>query len=418
MPAKRAAPSTAQTASAKRAKQGSQIDDDELEQEVMKMMRRTRWSTISGSANADAEYWKIVTDDPKKSYSYICICTAPFELSQDDDSDDDSLNDDNRGEHDDKGKPERKRCDGGKTCVCRADFKDHPDHPWVLTLAAFYKYHHQRIHCELRDPDNFAMYTYNDHAGYGVLEVLQNLLVDFDTARASWKEQWIVCQAAVYFLLSDYMIGPMMGCDDPERVESTLRLVGQAFLSMLSKLHAQKLLAENSEVQNLGHTMALYVKMAAHMRQSNFLVDSVDTPPAKAVAKKGKAAKDDNAAVFIYDSNRFDDYVLAYANKFAIPLVGPPDIDELCADCDITVALPTPKDDNADVWSWALSIKHYERCYGVSRPGSKAVGIGGDALDITTWTSAERKKASFDNRDPLGKAERDALKKGLVMQLA
>lgn len=43
--------------------------------------------------------------------------------------------------------------------------------------------------------------------------------------------------------------------------------------------------------------------------------------------------------------------------------------------------------------------------------------IGGDTLDITTWTSEERKRKSFDKKDPLGKAEIDAIKNGLVMSL-
>lgn len=32
----------------------------------------------------------------------------------------------------------------------------------------------QRINADLRNPDFFNMYTFNDHAGYGVLEVVQN----------------------------------------------------------------------------------------------------------------------------------------------------------------------------------------------------------------------------------------------------
>jgi hypothetical protein len=45
------------------------------------------------------------------------------------------------------------------------------------------------------------------------------------------------------------------------------------------------------------------------------------------------------------------------------------------------------------------------------------VVIGGDSLDITTWTSAERKKKAYDKKDPLGK-EIDAIKEGLILDLA
>jgi hypothetical protein len=43
--------------------------------------------------------------------------------------------------------------------------------------------------------------------------------------------------------------------------------------------------------------------------------------------------------------------------------------------------------------------------------------IGGDALDITTWTSAERKEFNFDGRDPFGAREIAALKKGDVLEM-
>lgn len=43
------------------------------------------------------------------------------------------------------------------------------------------------------------MYTYNDHLGYGIMELVQNLLLDFDEAKATWKEQWSICEAAAMF---------------------------------------------------------------------------------------------------------------------------------------------------------------------------------------------------------------------------
>jgi hypothetical protein len=55
----------------------------------------------------------------------------------------------------------------------------------------------------LRDPDGFGMYTYNDHFGYGVLELAQNLILDFEEAEG-WKEKWSVCEAtAMFFVKGD-----------------------------------------------------------------------------------------------------------------------------------------------------------------------------------------------------------------------
>jgi hypothetical protein len=43
--------------------------------------------------------------------------------------------------------------------------------------------------------------------------------------------------------------------------------------------------------------------------------------------------------------------------------------------------------------------------------------LGGDSLDLTTWSSAERKAHSFEKKDPLGKEIMDAIKKGEVLQV-
>ena len=45
------------------------------------------------------------------------------------------------------------------------------------------------------------MYTWNDHAGHGIIELVQNLLLDFDKAQESWKEQWAICEGTARFLL-------------------------------------------------------------------------------------------------------------------------------------------------------------------------------------------------------------------------
>jgi hypothetical protein len=47
------------------------------------------------------------------------------------------------------------------------------------------------------------MYTFNDHEGYGCLEMLQNLILDFEEAAGNYKEQWVVCEALAFFLKTD-----------------------------------------------------------------------------------------------------------------------------------------------------------------------------------------------------------------------
>lgn len=154
-------------------------------------------------------------------------------------------------------------------------------------------------------------------------------------------------------------------------------------LSMLATLERNGLLKPDSEVKNLGQIMALYIRYVADV----FPDVSIETEDLYTL-------------------------ILAYATKHNIELPG---LDKMQADREDLqeeadkITLPGPMDNLCDTWGWGKTLKEYKKMHGP---------IGGDQLDLTTWTSAERKKHSFDKKDPLDKKMIDALKQGLVMQLA
>lgn len=133
--------------------------------ESISIPRSKRWSTVSASANADVAYQKFLKETPDV-YEYVCVCKRP-------DGDDDEEEENENGEN----RPIE--CDGGQTCLCHKLAADHPDHPWTFTKAAMDKLTTYRIMVDLRHPDLFSMYTFNDHSAYGAIEVVQNLLLDF-----------------------------------------------------------------------------------------------------------------------------------------------------------------------------------------------------------------------------------------------
>lgn len=168
--------------------------------------------------------------------------------------------------------------------------------------------------------------------------------------------------------------------DDSQQVNATVDLVYKMFLTMLARLEREGLLAENSEVKDLGTIMAIYIRLAPTFHDIGL-------------------CEDDN----------FESIIGAYATKFGITLRSPSDIKDLLGDLDKSVTLPKPDKAKDDPWGWTKTLSAFKKDHGK---------IGGDKLDITSWTSAERRNASFNKRDPLGKEEMKALKAGAVMQLA
>lgn len=128
------------------------------------------------------------------------------------------------------------------------------------------------------------------------------------------------------------------------------------FLSMLATLERNDLLKPDSDVKNLGQIMSLYIRWAA------------DTLPEASM-----------------DPKELEDIVLAYATKHKIELAGlsvmKTDRVQLQERAD-KLKLSQPTDKENDPWGWKKIFKDYKQDYGP---------IGGDKLDLTTWSSAERK---------------------------
>lgn len=65
-----------------------------------------------------------------------------------------------------------------------------------------------------------------------------------------------------------------------------------------------------------------------------------------------------------------------------------------------------------------LKFKALEKQYGSGGYMKKNNSLGGESLNITKWTSAERAKHAFDKKDPLPPHVRKALKEGMDIMLA
>ncbi|PWY96182.1 hypothetical protein BO94DRAFT_570544 [Aspergillus sclerotioniger CBS 115572] len=352
-----------------------------------------RWSKLSASANADSAYHKFLSETPD-AYTYICICTRPGSNPNDD------LSESNEEEI----PPE---CDGGKTCVCFKPLPEHPDHPYTFSKAGLEKMITYRIMIDLRDPDSFGMYTFNDHAGMGALEVVQNALLDFRDAmgKADWRGMWAVCEGLGWLVVGNW-VAPMMMIDDGGILDETQILFEHMFLCMLAELEKQGQLGPNSDVRNLGFVMGMYAD-EVKTKRSDF---EIPDPEIQTKSRKGVS----------YRGQNFVPYLVAYATRRNITMHGPSNMDEIIAEAEEEaeqedVVLPTG---NKDPWKWMAALKAYEkknRLLGYG--GIRKTQVGGDALDITTFSSQERKRRSFSKQDPLTADMIQSIKDGLVLQL-
>ncbi|KAG7057572.1 hypothetical protein JMJ77_0004956 [Colletotrichum scovillei] len=185
------------------------------------------------------------------------------------------------------------------------------------------------------------------------------------------REQWVICEALCPFIW--YLNGGDFAmADDGEFVDETAKLIGNLFLATLARLEFEGVLAADSEVEDLGCVMAGMLKVASAFRGFDLF------------------------------------YVAAYAKKHGITLKGVPGLKALVDDLEgEEEELPNAEEHGEDPWGWADALASYKK-------GRK---IGGDDLDITSWTPAKRKQHAFNKKDPLGKKEIDAIKNGMVMML-
>lgn len=171
------------------------------------------------------------------------------------------------------------------------------------------------------------------------------------------------------------------------------------FLTVLARLEREDLLRE---VPSLGAVMSMYIELTTRLRRFGVLQKERKTHGA-----------------FDYDVRRLASYVLAYSKQHAVALPSLENVRPRRENRGQT-KLPTPTMNSNDPWGFSKAFEKYRanRSRGMAFHYCGFVGIGGDALDITTWASKKRSAKSFDKKDPLGEDDMGAPKQGLVLRCA
>lgn len=378
-----------------------------------------RWSKISNSANIDMNY-KDATRDPTEAYTYICMCRAPGFATKkgyyDEDSDSDPDPDTDPTATKDS-QLALAPCDYGTTCICKHPAATHPSHQWILSYAGYYRFGCTRCHAESRNPANFSMCTFAHHQALGVLETVQNLLLDFDAARHAGNrgEQWAVVEATAMFLLSNWGAA-IIFVDDARKLEATVTQVATMALATFAALVEAGLLRQNAEeVQNVGIVMSMYLKLL-------YLLKMVYLGEEMRALVTGKAAMAEKEGVgkrrWDLQLARFGSYVLTYATKYGVSLCGVEGMELYTRALDAYITLPK---EGGDMWGWADTFAVYRSSclLPVHIVGATCTGrIGGDAFDVTSWSTEKRAEHSCDGKGALTELEIKAIQGGHVLDIS
>lgn len=113
-----------------------------------------------------------------------------------------------------------------------------------------------------RDPDMFDVYVYNDFAGYGYQEVVENNMVEFIKCFSSkdgkTEELWRIVSGMAMWLLDE----PNVPWHNGERFVYTCSLLGYMFLAALNRIDRDGEFKVDSKYKDLSLVMALWAVAA------------------------------------------------------------------------------------------------------------------------------------------------------------
>lgn len=175
-------------------------------------------------------------------------------------------------------------------------------------------------------------------------------------------------------------------------------IIGRMFLAVLARLDRENL---RHKVPSLGPVMSMYIELADRLREIDVLEKDENIPGA-----------------FDYDVSRLASYVRAYSKEHRIALPSHENLESYREER-AKVELPAPTLNENDPWGFFTAFTKYriDHSHGMAYHYCGFVGIGGDALDITTWDVKKRSAKSFRKKDPLGKKDFNAIKRGLVLRM-
>ncbi|KAF2190753.1 hypothetical protein K469DRAFT_697983 [Zopfia rhizophila CBS 207.26] len=257
---------------------------------------------------------------------------------------------------------------------------EHEDWKWVImwdSWKMFCDWERRELYC---NPDLFGMYIYNDWCGWGLQELLENLLVAFNkeiTKRPyeqSLHRMWAVISAlGIWINQIDMTIWSLNGY--AEKTYATVRMVGCTILTALNALDLAGELKSDSKFLDLGLVMSEFLNWADGL--------------------EGIGIEDEDL--------KWRRHVVAYFRKAGIhPSNG------VCGTSELLKRYNSRKDTKEaknNRWDWDSEFNKYRKDYGTPQ-------LGGTHYDITKFTRKERAAYAFDKKDPLANLSQKDIREG------
>ncbi|OPB46008.1 hypothetical protein A0O28_0061280 [Trichoderma guizhouense] len=151
----------------------------------------------------------------------------------------------------------------------------HPEHLWVISLGGFERYRWWSQEICKRNQDDYSMYIYNDFSWYGVIEVLENMFVQFERVLKSKNHEpldvWREIEGLAWLLNGGNAEFEM--CDDGERCQLILELFGSMIIAAIDELQKKSLFTKDSKFPNIPITLSLLIKYAWTMGRGDYGFD-------------------------------------------------------------------------------------------------------------------------------------------------
>lgn len=164
--------------------QARALPTDQHSQNTKKAATSSKASSKSKSVARDADGRVSQSASGK---TWICICRPSSEIAKEQGRIEDDEDEDEDEDDEDEDDEDAEDTCGGKDCLCFKLADDHPEHKWIVTKKGFELQNEWLNQADKRCPDNFDMYIFNDFYGYGICEVIENMVIlpDIDCLSAT-----------------------------------------------------------------------------------------------------------------------------------------------------------------------------------------------------------------------------------------